>query len=177
MRKGTWSVVAMNADASRPVAVEASFGAKLSFLGWIAAGLFAGGGILLLGGGDLIYLSARRPAPLAAAAVPEPAQAAAADDGVISAYPAALGGRLDEALSRWLWLLKWLLAIPHYVVLAILWVAFVILSVIAFFAILFTGRYPRGIFDFVLGMNRWLFRVVAYAALMRDEYPPFRLGP
>ena len=60
VRKGTWSVVAMNADASRPVAVEASFGAKLSFLGWIAAGLIAGGGLFLLGGGGLIYLGARR---------------------------------------------------------------------------------------------------------------------
>ena len=69
VRKGTWSVVAMNADASRPVAVEASFGAKLSFLGWIIAGLFTGGGLFLLAGAGLIYLGVRRRAPLTAAAV------------------------------------------------------------------------------------------------------------
>ena len=86
-----------------------------------------------------------------------------------------LTGRLDPALSRGLWLVKWLLAIPHYVVLAFLWLAFAVASVVAFFSILFTARYPRGIFDFVLGMNRWVLRVAAYAALMTDSYPPFRL--
>ena len=71
--------------------------------------------------------------------------------------------------------MKWLLAIPHYFVLIFLWLAFAVLSVVAFFAILFTGRYPRPIFDFVLGLNRWVLRVAAYAALMTDVYPPFRL--
>jgi hypothetical protein len=92
-----------------------------------------------------------------------------------SVYPLRLEAQLDAPLSRWLWLLKWLLLIPHAIVLFFLWIAFVALSVVAFFAILFTGRYPRGIFDFVLGMNRWVFRVMAYAALMTDAYPPFRL--
>ena len=90
-------------------------------------------------------------------------------------YPVSVTGRLEPQLSRWLWLVKWLLLIPHFFVLVFLWIAFLVLSVIAFFAILFTERYPRGIFDFVMGMNRWSLRVVAYTALMRGEYPPFRL--
>lgn len=93
--------------------------------------------------------------------------------------PVALEGELAPRLSRWLWLTKWLLAVPHYVVLVFLWFAFSVLTVIAFFAVLFTGRYPRGIFDLVLGLDRWVLRVVAYAAFMTREYPPFRLdaGP
>ena len=81
-------------------------------------------------------------------------------------------------LNRWLPLVKWLLAIPHYIVLLFLWLAALVCIVIAWFAILFTGRYPRGLFDFVDGVLRWGNRVIAYAfILVTDEYPPFRLSP
>jgi len=85
---------------------------------------------------------------------------------------------VPRELNRFLPLVKWLLAIPHYIVLAFLWIAVFFVVIVAWFAILFTGRYPRGIFDFVEGVVRWGQRVVAYAfTLVTDRYPPFSLRP
>ena len=95
-----------------------------------------------------------------------------------SAFPLRLTGELDADVGRWLWLVKWLLAIPHFIVLVFLWIGFVLSTVVAGFAILFTGRYPRRIFDFNVGVLRWSWRVAfySYSALGTDKYPPFSLG-
>jgi len=92
--------------------------------------------------------------------------------------PVQLRGLLDPELSRWLWLVKWLLLVPHLIVLAFLWIGFVLLSLVALIGILVNRRYPQWIYDFNTGVLRWTWRVsfYGYSALGTDRYPPFTLG-
>jgi uncharacterized protein DUF4389 len=97
---------------------------------------------------------------------------AAQDDGI---DPAFVSVRYPSELNRWMPLVKWLLAFPHYVALVFVWIGTIFVIIASFFAVLFTGRYPQGMQNFVVGSARWTQRVKAYAGLLTDEYPPFSL--
>ena len=172
---GTWSVVAMNADGGEGVAVDAAIGVRVRHLLAIALGLL--GAAVLIGGGaaGLLVFGARG---LGRTSTPPGGEAPAVQKTpAATVHPVRLEGVLDSGTSRGLWLVKWILAIPHWLVLIFLWVAAWVLTVVAFFAILFTGRYPRSIFDFNVGVLRWTWRVsfYGYSALGTDRYPPFTL--
>jgi hypothetical protein len=172
VESGRWVVVVMNADGSPGVSADVEVAAKAGFLLPLAITMLAAGGLITIATVTGIVLLARRPTgPATAPATAEPV--------AVHAGPVTVGAELDEPLSPWLWLVKWFLAIPHFVVLVFLWLAFVVLTVIAGVAILFTRRYPRGIFDFNVGVLRWSWRVSYYAltgGLGTDQYPPFSLG-
>lgn len=171
---GEWSLVIMNADASAGIAATASVGANIPFLFAIAAGLIVGGVIL---GALAVGLIAAGFGNRAGISPPAPA-VGTARSSADQARPVVLEGHLDPDVSRWMWLVKWFLAIPHIVILAFLWAGFVLLTIVAFFSILFTGRYPRGLFDINVGIVRWTWRVgfYAFSTLGTDRYPPFSLA-
>ncbi len=173
VKPGTYTAVVMNLDGSPGVAVNLSAGGRLGWLTPLAWSLGLLGGALILGAALLIVYGARPPGPR----VPRKAGPGQPPEAVWPDTPVTLFGAKDPQLNRGLWLVKCFLAIPHFVVLALLWLVFVVLTVVAFFAILVTGRYPRGLFDLNVGILRWTWRVQFYAtaAIGTDRYPPFTL--
>lgn len=186
---GRWTAVVMNADGSVGVAADVQVGAKTGIVVPLAIILGIAGLVLTAVAVALISVGAHR--PRADRALPPPTPDGRfpldgvpadvdADDTMREPHPVTLSASIDPALSRWLWLVKWLLAIPHFIALIVLWIGFFVTTIVAGFAILITGRYPRGLFEFNVGVLRWTWRVSHYATnggLGTDRYPPFALGP
>lgn len=173
IESGDWVLVAMNADGSRVVDISGSIGVKAPWLHGIGVGLLVAGLVLLGLGLALVLFVARR-----TRAIPSPEQPAAPAASVgAGSFPLTFQAEKDEVLSPALWLVKWFLLIPHYIVLGFLFAGFVVSWLISLVAILFTGRYPRGLFDYNVGVLRWAWRVgyYGYQALATDHYPPFTL--
>lgn len=173
LESGRWAVVIMNADGSAGVNAAVSAAVSVAILVPIAIAILIAGAIFGVIAAVMLVLAIRSTEPVPAAIGSTVIQ------GGYGRSPVRLEAALDPNLSRWIWIFKWFLAIPHFFILGFLWVAFLLLTIAAGFAILFTGRYPRGIFDFNVGVLRWSWRVgyYTYSALGTDRYPPFTLGP
>jgi Domain of unknown function (DUF4389) len=180
---GRWSAVLMNADGSPGVSADVNVGTRMAFVLPLGLTMLGVGALLTIASVVLIAvgaLGARRGeyTDPHTAAEPQGHSGASSALDVHPPHPVALQADLDPELSRWMWLVKWFLAIPHFIVLVFLWIGFAVLTLVAGVAILFTGRYPRGIFDFNEGVLRWSWRVSFYATsggLGSDRYPPFSL--
>ncbi len=177
---GRWAVVIMNADGSENVTAAATVEIRAGFLLPLALTLLVIGLLITAGAVALIVIGAMGRGSGKPGAGWSPETSPADRPGAATAdHPVALSAQLDPGLSRWKWLVKWFLAIPHYVVLAFLWPAFLVVTIAAGFCILFTGVYPRSLFEFNSGVLRWSWRVSYYAAsggIGTDQYPPFTLG-
>ena len=189
VRSGSWAVVVMNADGSQAGVVDLQAGLRSSLFAPVGLTMLLVSGLLVLVGVPLILIGANALGkgihpPLAAdedphRGLPDNLHRTASGDPArdFLPHPARLTGHLQPRLSRWLWLVKWFLVIPHLVVLWLLWTACFVSTVAAGVVILFTGRYPAGLFAFTVGVFRWTWRVQFYAsALGTDLYPPFTLA-
>ena len=168
---GDWMLVVMNADGSRGIEVSGTVGAETPWLLAVGIGLLAAGVLLTVVGLALVLFVARR------SRTTQPQEAVEPQPVASGGFPLTFKAELTEPLSPALWLVKWFVLIPHLIVLPFLWVGFAFSWIVALFAILFTGRYPRGLFDYNVGVMRWSWRVAfyGYEALGTDQYPLFTL--
>ncbi|MBM3157389.1 MAG: DUF4389 domain-containing protein [Chloroflexi bacterium] len=179
LETGNWVLVVMNEDGSPGVDVDVVLGAKVPLVFGTGLGILIGGIVALIIAVLMIYFSVRgTQGPKTAGGVTGVGGGgteAAANPESEGTYPLFLKGELTEPLSPALWLVKWFLLIPHYIVLFFLWIACAVVWLLSLFAILFTGKYPRDLFNFSVGVLRWTWRVgfYSYQALGTDKYPPF----
>ncbi|AJW40951.1 transmembrane protein [Rhodococcus sp. B7740] len=181
-RGGSWTLVVMNADGSAGVDAQVRVGVRVQSLGPLATSVLAAAAVVLVVGvGSIVFgasgLGKRSTSENSSESDPSERTRAVPISTESTPYPLTLTGERPASLSRGLWIVKWILAVPHYIVLMFLAAGFLVTTFVAGLAILFTGKYPRGLFHFNVGVLRWVWRVqfYSYSALGTDRYPPFTL--